>query len=265
MANYLPPSSVQTTIQQLSQQLRGLEQSCRGVPQEQSSIPTGVSALDSLLPAHGLRCGTLIEWLAPCQGSGATTLALTVASHILQKDDTCVVVDHPCEFYPPLAAALGINLSNTVVVRPQSQRETVWAFEQSLRCQGVALSVCWLGKLDSRICRRFQLAAEAGGGLGMLLRPAHVRREPSWAEVRFLVEPRPHVPNTERVSQSSLRTLECPRAENVASRRLHVELLYCRGGLSGEAVELEIENETGFIHLAPTMAVTTTLCRQTRA
>jgi protein ImuA len=254
--------ALQTTIQQLSQQLRGLEQSCRGTTEEHPPIATGIPALDSLLPAHGLRRGTLIEWLAPCQGSGATTLALIITSHALQDDDACVIVDHPHEFYPPLAAALGINLSSTVVVRPRSQREAIWAFEQSLRCQGVAMSMCWLNKLDSRICRRFQLAAEEGCGLGMLLRPAYVRREPSWAEARFLVEPRPHAPEANRVLPSPLGSQESPATEAAASRRLHVELLYCRGGISGEAVELEIEDETGVVHLAPTMASTTAVCRQ---
>lgn len=256
---------LQTTIRQLSKQLRGLEKSCRGAPETQTPFSTGISALDSLLPTHGLRCGTLTEWLTPCQGSGATTLALIVASNILQNDDACVIVDTQHEFYPPLVATLGINLANTVIVRPRSQREAVWAFEQSLRCQGVAISMCWLNKLDNRICRRLQLATEEGSGVGMLLRPAHVRREPSWAEVRFLVEPRPHVPNTERVLQPPLRTPEYSRADNGASRRLCVELLYSRGGTSGETVELEIEDETGLVHLAPTVAATTTLRYHARA
>jgi len=39
--------------------------------------------------------------------------------------------------------------------------------------------------------RRLQLAAEQGGGLGLLIRPEAVRHQPSWADVRLLVEPLP--------------------------------------------------------------------------
>jgi len=37
-------------------------------------------------------------------------------------------------------------------------------------------------------------------------------------------------------------------------RRLRIELLACRGGKSGAAVELEICDETGVVRLAPQLA-----------
>jgi hypothetical protein len=45
--------------------------------------------------------------------------------------------------------------------------------------------------LSDRPFRRLQLAAEAGGGLGFLVRPMACRAEPSWAAVRLGVSAQP--------------------------------------------------------------------------
>jgi hypothetical protein len=37
--------------------------------------------------------------------------------------------------------------------------------------------------------RRWQLAAERGGSVGLLMRPSTARAAPSWADVRIAVEP----------------------------------------------------------------------------
>jgi protein ImuA len=107
--------------------------------------------------------------------------------------------------------------------------------DQALRCPGVAAALAWPEKLDGRTFRRLQLAAEEGGALGLLMRPEHVRHEPSWAEVRLLVEPR-------------------PVATPGGGRRLTIQLLRCRGGAGGGDVEVEIDDETRVVHLAPRLA-----------
>ena len=104
--------------------------------------------------------------------------------------------------------------------------------DQALRCPAVAATVAWPERLDGRTFRRLQLAAEAGGGLGLLLRPSRARDEPSWAEIRLRVEP-------------------LPAAGPEAGRRLRVEVLRCRGQAEGQRVELEIDDATRIVHLAP--------------
>ena len=88
-------------------------------------------------------------------------------------------------------------------------------------------SALYDGKLDGRTFRRLQLAAEQGGGLGLLIRPATVRGEPSWADVRLLIEPL--------------------RGTRETGRLLRVVLLRCRGGDplrgGGQTVEVEIDDE----------------------
>src|SRR5262249_16312768 len=150
-----------------------------------------------------------VEWLNDGEGSGAFTLALSVAAKALRRGGAFVMVDGAKEFYPPAAAQLGIPLERTLVVRPDDPRAALWVWEQALRCEGVAVTLGWMEELSDRACRRLQVAAETGRGLGFLLRPMACRATPSWAAARLKVMPLP--------SRGPLYALE---------RNLRVELLH---------------------------------------
>ncbi|MFO0901341.1 MAG: hypothetical protein U0836_28270 [Pirellulales bacterium] len=172
-----------------------------------------------------------------------------------------VVVDRQGEFYPPAARGLGLSLTELIVVRPRSERDERWVVDQSLRCRGVAALVAWPERLDGRTFRRWQLAAEAGGCLGLLLRPERARREPSWAEARLWVEPRPSVGWGEALRAPPLAWPLDPGSVGLAphptGRRVGVEVLHARGGATGRSVELEIDDATHAVRVAPPLAAAT--------
>jgi hypothetical protein len=190
---------------------------------EAKSVPTGCLALDKTLPQRGFRAGTLVEWLTSGDGTGAVTLALLAAKNACRGGGVLVVLDCQREFYPPAAVPLGIELPHLIVVQPANPADHHWALDQSLRCPAVGAVLAWPEKLDSRTFRRLQLAAEEGGSLGLLVRPAEVRKEPSWADVRLLVEPLPAASPPAR------------------KRRLRIVLLRCRGGIGNRELETEID------------------------
>ncbi len=201
------------------------------------ALSSGCPALDRALPANGFRPGTLVEWLGRGEGDGTATLAFRAAAESLRtaaggsRDGGAVVVlDRTGEFYPPAAVAQGIGPARLIVVHPGNQTDHTWALDQALRCPAVAATVAWPespdGKLDGRTFRRLQLAVEQGGGLGLLIRPESVRCQPSWADVRLLVE---SLPSTSPYGRP---------------RRMRVVLLRCRGGRGEQTVEVEIDHET---------------------
>ena len=197
-------------------------------PAEEAVVSSGCAGLDQLLPARGFRPGTLVEWLsAGGISGGAGTLAMTVARQAATEGKAIVVLDRARWFYPPAAAALGIDLKNLLVVRPGSRVDQLWALDQALRCRAVAAVWAPLEKLDQREFRRLQLAAEAGGGLGLLLRPAAVQGHPSWSDMQLLVEP--------RITQGG------------RVWRWRVQLVRCRGWTSGRMVELQMDEVTGAV------------------
>lgn len=220
-------------VQSLRQQIARIEQT--RLPNSNVAVSSGSAALDRLLPEQGFRWGTLVEWLGAGSGSGAQTLALYAAREACREGGALVILDYLREFYPPAAVRLGIDPASMIVVHALSEADNLWALDQSLRSLGVAAVLAWPEKLDGHSFRRLQLAAEQGGGLGLLVRPEGARHEPSWADVRLLVETVPLVtPGT--------------------ARRLKVHVLRSRGSVRGESVEVEVNDETCAVSLAPRLA-----------
>ena len=112
------------------------------------------------------------------------------------------MIDSEKTFYPPAAAALGIDLKRLILVRPgkkiacpkierptksllreEAGTETLWALEQTLQSRGVAVTFCRLERINAQVFRRLQLAAERGGGLGFL-HPRPCRAEGAFVERR---------------------------------------------------------------------------------
>jgi protein ImuA len=168
-------------------------------------VPTGFAPLDRLLPAGGVRRGSLVEWLSGGEASGAAALACAVACRLAGEADragdmpsTIVVVDRTGRFYPPAvlgwferARVAGLPAPRLVVARPAHDADEVWAIDQALRCRGVAAVVAWPARIHSTAMRRWQLAARASLAVGMFMRPLAAQREPSWAEARIVVTARP--------------------------------------------------------------------------
>ncbi len=201
-------------------------------------VSLGVAALDRLFPGQGLPRGALVEWLAE-PGGGAETLALHAARAALQATGGgLVVIDAAGDFYVPAAVRQGIAHSQLILIRPPTPADLLWACEQALRCRGVGAVLCGIDRLDDRTFRRLQLAAEAGAGRGGLLRPVCSRREATWADVRFLVEPRTAPPGSR-------------------GRWLEVRIERCRGGFEQRSATLEIDDETGDVRLVSELAFAT--------
>jgi protein ImuA len=102
-----------------------------------------------------------------------------------------VIVDLSQQIYPMALSGFGFDLSTLIVVHPKSEREALWACEESLRCKAVSLVWTRVEHLAALAFRRLQLATEASGGVGFLVRSATAMAQPSWADVRLLVTPRP--------------------------------------------------------------------------
>jgi len=265
-------------LEALQEKIRGLE-SAR-LPQGEF-ISTGFAALDRLLPQRGFCRGTLVEWLG-AQGGAAGTLAAIVARQACRDGAALVVVD-PCSrhtscavaCYPPALANLGFDFAQIIFVRPQNRKDYLWALNQSLACRGVGAVLSWPQALDDRAFRGLQLAAEKGGGLGLLVRPVHARGQPTWSEVRLWVETLPtsvggeSLPRLNNVRSSakgfaSYKTAASSRPSfnrTGTLRRLRIELLRSRGGKPNSALELELDDERGTLqesrglHLACELAV----------
>ena len=204
------------------------------IPHDETTFSSGTAGLDRLLPGGSLRYGMLAEWLSGLARSGAATLSLLAAREACRPGGVLVVIDRQQMFYPPAAAAWGIDLNRLIIVRPRSARDELWAAVQALHSPAVAALWAMIDRLDARAFRRLQLAAEAGRTLGLLLRPAYVRGQPSWADVRLEVSPL-------SVVRRPLHWHHGPRTTD-HGRFVQVRVLRIRNGRAGNCTKLQIDD-----------------------
>ena len=226
-------------IEQLAREVRKLESSGRGLGQ-QAAISTGCEAMDACLPQRGYIPGSIVEYLRVAPACGASYLVFAAAAEAMKHTSGfLVLVDIAQHFYPPALQAHGIDLEKVIFVRPESLADAIWVVDQALRTPAIAAVVAELDRIDDRAARRLQLAAESGDGLALLLRGAAARKQPSWAEVQWLVGSRDSEPlSTSRTVDS--RTARC----------LRVKLVRHRSGVAGQVLPLEIDSITGRIESA---------------
>lgn len=238
------------TIRRLARQVRQMEGTGGRPAFDRPAIPSGLDPLDRRLPLHGFPPGSVIEWLAESPAGGTATLALIASRPALGSDGVLIVVDPARQFYPAAAAGLGIDLDRVVLIRPDHLRQALWAVEQSLRCCGVAVTLAWLERGSDREFRRLQLAAETGGGLGMIVRPASACRQPCWAAARLLVRPAGGGQGDSLLSRRHGGTPCSARSQGPSGEmrppvlRSRIELLFCRGGSAGEVFLLECDGQS---------------------
>ncbi len=200
---------------------------------------TGLPALDRLLPGGVLARGAIHELLSqpkqPHPLFFATLLArcalsLAAASPVLVDGETAGGMAIWCDpegwLYPPAIAAAGIPLDRLLFLRPKTSSDLVWAAAECLRCRGVSVTLAPLGRLSRIEARKLQLAAEAGGGVGILLRPFGSISSEYAAATRWLVNPMPG---------------EC------AVQRWQLQLIHGHGGRIGQSVILEVCRETNLV------------------
>ena len=219
------------TIQHLRERVRALvaPPALRGrVPREASTWCEAFGVT--------IQGGSVHEILSPA--SAATTprqfaLLLARASLAAVPNDARVIAwveDRTDPWYAPaVARAAKVPIERILILHPPAARDAkpaLWALAECLGSPGVCATIARVpDKLSSIDARRLQLAAERGGGIGVLLRRHHPARPLQYsAAMRWLVEPLP--------------------AEISRSQRWRITLLHGHGGRIGQPVALEVDRET---------------------
>lgn len=154
------------------------------------AVRTGAADIDAALPGRGLRLGALHE----VSGAGAGGFTAALAGRIAGTRSGLVVwCQHRRRrrdegvLHGPGLMAFGLDPDRLLLVDGDGDAAVLWALEEALRSPATAVAVGEVDRIDLFKSRRLQLAAETGGGAGLLLRPAAPLLEPSAAVTRWRV------------------------------------------------------------------------------
>jgi len=124
-------------VEQLRERIRQLQAAPRSYV---ATLRTGVEEVDALLPSGGFPLGQALE-LCGEVASGRTSLALRAVASAHRERRLCAWVDGPKELYPPAAAAMGVDLSRLLIVRPKQPAQLAWTAVQLARSGAFACVV----------------------------------------------------------------------------------------------------------------------------
>lgn len=165
-------------------------------------VPFGVEGLDQKL-GGGLPLGALHEFR--CEETRATGALTGFASGVLARivamrrrpvlwiEEEMALAEAGVPFGPGFAR-FGLDPEKLLIVRARRPDEALWAFEEGLRCTGLAAVLAVIRgapkALDLRASRRLALRAASAGVAGLLLRQAGAA-DPGAAVTRWRIAPLP--------------------------------------------------------------------------
>lgn len=152
---------------------------------------SGYAWLDAVLPGGGWPLGALTEVVLDRHGLGELQLLLpALRRRVMEGGERGWLfwIAPPFTPYAPALAGAGIDLPRVLTVRAATASDALWAAEEALRSAHCAAVLLWADPVSAQALRRLQLAAEAGGCLAVLFRPARALASHSTAALRLHLE-----------------------------------------------------------------------------
>jgi len=178
------------------------------------AAPSGFAELDATLPGGGWPMGAIAELMPETTGMGELSLLVPALSELAHAGRYIAWIAPPYLPYAPALIQWKLPLKYLLIVQTRSLQESLWAAEQALRCPALGAVLSWSCEIADKNVRRLQLAAEAGGSLGILYRPAEAAREHSPAALRLRLR--------------------------ATANGLVVDIPKCRGGRTGVRLQLPL-------------------------
>jgi protein ImuA len=145
------------------------------------TLPFGLAAVDSHLPAGGLACGALHEVVPAAESSlpAAFGFIAAILARLSRGPLLFVMPAYGLRPYGPHGrlhghgfGALGLDPARLILVETANRKATLWAMEEGLRSAAPAAVVGVIDQLDLKLSQRLHLAAMDCGLPLLLLRPA---------------------------------------------------------------------------------------------
>lgn len=137
---------------------------------EKDIIPSGISALDEMLPEGGWKKGSVTEIFADMNDDSAMNLILPTFVNLSQEEKWLGWVAPPKFLRRSKIENSGVSPSRVLLVHPRATASGLWAVEEALRAGTFSAVMIWMTGGDASDIERLQNAAEEGECLVFVFR-----------------------------------------------------------------------------------------------
>jgi protein ImuA len=236
------PSATLPVLDALRERIQRLE---GGAARRKAALPFGIKTIDQHLPEGGLALGALHEVAGggngAIDGAAAALFAAGIAARTRGRVLWCVARQ---DLFAPAIAQAGLMPDRVIYVEAGDEKSLLACFEEALRHGALGAVVAEVARLSMTASRRFQLAAEGSGAIGIAVR--RWRRQSDTADFG---QPTASVTRW-RVSALPSTPLPVP---GVGRARWQLELIRCRAGESADFI-VEACDAKGRLALASDLA-----------
>jgi protein ImuA len=160
------PSTAKSDLAALKESLRSMEGR-----RARTALPFGVAAIDRHLPDGGLLRGAVHEVTGAADGAvDGAAAALFCAGIAARSQGHVLWCLSERDLFAPALAQAGLTPDRVVFAEAGHETALLATFEEALRHGSLSAVIAETGRLSMLASRRLQLAAEAGGALGLLIR-----------------------------------------------------------------------------------------------
>jgi protein ImuA len=153
---------------------------------------SGMGMINEAFPNKEFPLGAIHEFCCSGEEEFAATAGFVsgLVSCII-RNGTAIWISQSKSVFPPALAYFGLKPEHFVFVQMQKERDLLWAMEEALKCTGLKAVICECQNLSFMASRRFQLAVEASGVTGFVIRKNYRVFNTTASLTRWEVKPIP--------------------------------------------------------------------------
>ena len=153
----------------------------------------GLGAIESAFPNGVFPRKAIHEFitLAPEQSAASDGFIAGLLSILMEDGAACVWISTSRKLFPISLRSFNVDPERLIFMDVSREKDVLWIMEEALKCTGLAAVVAELNGLSLIESRRLQLAVEASGVTGFILRKDASKAASTVATARWRISPLP--------------------------------------------------------------------------
>jgi protein ImuA len=135
-------------------------------------LDLGLETIKNAFPNAQFPLGVVHEFI--CEGtedvSASCGFISGILSSLMRCGGACLWISSSQTVFPPSLKSFGIDPHKIIFISLRKEKEILWAIEEALKCDGLAVVVGEIQELSFTVSRRLQLAVEQSRVTGFIIR-----------------------------------------------------------------------------------------------